>query len=122
MTNNPSSSNKYNSSLKEVIKDIENKGVSQVYKEILSIGKDYRTLYIEAFGSSSNLPVKNEYKDKNFRLIYKPDLVHDVGKLISGKFRNYSFETMFEFTFENSDGKKTTIDTEYEQPTIEIIK
>ena len=122
MTNNPSSSNKYNSSLKEVKKDIENKGGSQVYKEIRSIEKDYRTLYIKAFGSSSNLPVNDEYKDKNFRLIYnETDLVHDVGKLISGKFRNYSCATMFEFTFENSDGK-TTIDTEYEQPTILIIE
>jgi len=115
-------SNKYNSSLKEVIKNIENKGASQVYKEIKSIEKDYCKLYIEAFGYSSKLSVKDEYKDKNFRLIYnETDSVHDVGKLISGKFRNYSCVTMFEFTFENSDGK-TTIDTEYEQPTILIIE
>lgn len=107
-------SNKYVSSFEEVKKDIEEKGTSQVFKEIKTIEIPYRDLYIKVFGTSSSSSIKPEYKDKEFRLVYNDkDLLHDVGKLISVGFRNYSMVTMFTFEFENSDGK-TIVDTEYE--------
>lgn len=115
------SSNKYNSSFKQVKKDIEEKGYKQLFKEIKSIEIPYRDLYIKAFGTSSSSSIKPEYKDKEFRLVYNDkDLVHDVGKLISADFSNMSMATIFRFTFENSNGK-TFVNTEYEQPTILII-
>jgi len=115
------SSNKYVSSFEQVKKDVEERGRSQVFKEIKSIEIPYRDLYIKAFGTSSSSSIKPEYKDKEFRLVYnEKNLVHDVGKLISADFRNYSMVTMFRFTFENSDGK-TIIDTECEQPNILMI-
>lgn len=115
-------SNKYHcDGIEDGFKKIEEKGVKEFGKFLKSIEMPYRDLYIEAFGTNSNDTIKEEYKDKDFRLEYDDGTTHDVGKLIGGSFRNYSMVTMFNFKFKNSDGI-TTIDTEVKQPKIIMLE
>ena len=116
-------SSKYNcKNLQDGFKQIEEKGGVEGFSKFLkSIEMPYRDLYIKAFGTTSNDTIKEEYKDKDFRLEYDDGTTHDVGKLIGGSFRNYSMVTMFNFKFKNSDGI-TKLDTEKQQPKIIMLE
>ena len=116
-------SSKYNcKNLQDGFKQIEEKGGVEGFSKFLkSIEMPFRDLYIKAFGTSAGAQIKDEYKDKQFRLEYEDGTTHDVGKLIGGGFRKYSCVTMFHFKFENDDGQ-TVVDTETSQPKILILE
>ena len=115
-------SNKYHcDGLDDGFKKIQEKGgVEEFGKFLQSIEMPFRDLYIKAFGTSAGAQIKDEYKDKLFRLEYDDGTTHDVGKLKSAGFRNYSCVTMFHFKFENDDGE-TLVDTETSQPKILML-
>ena len=116
-------SNKYAcKDLVDGFKKIQEKGGSEDFAKFLnSIEIPYRELYLNAFGNRADATIKDDYKDKLFRVEYENGTTYDVGKLISGGFRRYSYTTMFYFKFENENGN-TIIDTEYQQPKILIIE
>ena len=116
-------SNKYAcKDLVDGLKQIQEKGGAEDFGKFLkSIEIPYRELYLNAFGNNADAAIKDDYKDKLFRLEYENGNTNDVGKLISGGFRRYSYTTMFHFKFENEDGN-TIIDTEYEQPKISVLE
>ena len=116
-------SNKYAcKDIQDGFKQIQEKGgVENFSKFLKSIEMPYHQLYVNAFGTSADAQIKDEYKDKLFRLEYENGTIHDVGKLISAGFRRYSYSTMFYFKFENEDGIRE-IDTEYEQPKILVLE
>jgi len=115
-------SNKYHcEDLDDGLKKIEEKGGIEEYGKFLkSIEMPFRDLYIKAFGNTSGSSIKDEYKDKLFRLEYEDGTTQNVGKLKSAGFRNYSCVTMFHFKFENDDGE-TLVDTETIQPKILML-